>query len=226
MNTRVHRLGRKKSRPGADSVSELRKVQDREGKETMFGSLSEAVLDAIVVNKQGTIVLVNAQRKKLLRYKREELLNHSIEGLIPERFRGKCPGHRSGFSVDPRLRPVDTGLELFGLLKDDTEFPIGISLSHSRSTRACSFGARPVISRHGSGARTCHSLDLAIRAYASENISPLSAAFHFRSVTDLRVASRDLSRHLGEPGEPKPSSHFESICNSSPTILFGMDYAT
>jgi hypothetical protein len=57
-------------------------------------------------------------------------------------------------------------------------------------------------------------------------IPSLSPAFRFCRVTDLRAASRDLGRHLSEPREPKSSSHFESIRDSSLTILFGMDYAT
>ena len=64
---------------------------------------------------------------------------------------------------------------------------------------------------------------LAIRADTSEGISPLSPAFC--SVTYSQAASRDLARHLGEPEEPNSSSHFESIRDSSLTILFGMDYA-
>lgn len=66
---------------------------------------------------------------------------------------------------------------------------------------------------------------LAIRADTSEGIPPLSPAFRFYSATDLRAASRDLGCHLGEPGEPKASSHFESTRDSSLTIFAGKDYA-
>jgi hypothetical protein len=63
---------------------------------------------------------------------------------------------------------------------------------------------------------------LAIRADTSQDTVPLSPAFRFCGVTHSRAASRDLSRRLGEP---KSSSHFESIRDSSPAILFGMDSA-
>jgi PAS domain S-box-containing protein len=100
------------------------------GGDPLFRSLLESAPDAIViVNMAGLIVLVNSQTEALFGYPREELLGQPVETLVPERFRQHHRGLRDGYVVEPRVRAMGPGLDLFGRRKNGEEFPVEISLS-------------------------------------------------------------------------------------------------
>ncbi len=92
--------------------------------------LLEYAPDAIVlVDDRGVIRLVNAQTERLFGYYREELVGQPVEILVPHDTRASHVADRADYASDPRVRPMGVGLDLHGLRKDGTSFPVEISLS-------------------------------------------------------------------------------------------------
>ena len=115
---------------GTMVMSAIRDITDRKRADQKFKDLLEAAPDAmVIVNREGHIVLVNSQAVKLFGWSRDELLGQPIELLVPLRFSARHPDHRRNFFAEPRTRSMGAGLELHGLRKDGSEFPVEISLS-------------------------------------------------------------------------------------------------
>ena len=85
--------------------------------------------DAIfVTDPAGFIRGANPRASELFGYEQAELVGMSIEALVPERFRRNHPSHRENYNAHPRARQMGAALNLFGLRRDGTEFPVDIML--------------------------------------------------------------------------------------------------
>ena len=105
-------------------------ITERKRLEHRFRQAVESAPNAIVmVNKSGTIVMVNAQTEAFFGYSRAELIGQPVEILVPKRFRNAHVGVRQAYLAIPVSRPMGAGQDLYGLRKDGTEFPVEIGLS-------------------------------------------------------------------------------------------------
>jgi PAS domain S-box-containing protein len=102
--------------------------------EERFRGLLECAPDPIViVDETGAIVIANTASERVFGYSRGELLGQPVEMLVPARFRDRHAWHRQGFFPSAHFRPMGNGLELHGLRKNGTEFPVEVSLSVLRT---------------------------------------------------------------------------------------------
>jgi len=120
---------------GQRAQNELLQQQRRSGEalrlaEAKFRGLLESAPDPMVaVDREGQIVLVNAQAEKTFGYPREQLLGQSMEILVPVRLRKECAALRTAFFSEPQAGAAGTSLDIYGLRSDGTEFPAEINLS-------------------------------------------------------------------------------------------------
>jgi PAS domain S-box-containing protein len=100
----------------------------------LSSDLVRSVLDSapdamIIIDSSGKILFANRQVTALFGHESQDIVGGPIEVLLPERFRQRHVGHRSGYTNNVRVRPMGMGLDLYGMRKDGSEFPVEISLS-------------------------------------------------------------------------------------------------
>lgn len=102
-------------------------------KQLVEAIFSHASIGILVANDQGEILLANPFMLVQFGYAKEELTGKKVEVLIPGRFHHKHVHHREGFSSHMQNRPMGLGMDLFGVRKDGSEFPVEVSLCHYRN---------------------------------------------------------------------------------------------
>jgi len=115
-------------------ASTVRALDNSHSSEAYFRTLLESAPDAmIIVDREGTIAIVNGQAEAMFGYARKELVGQPIEMLLPERLRDTHVPDRLEFLNSPTLRPMGNGGELLARRKDGSEFPVEISLSPAKT---------------------------------------------------------------------------------------------
>ena len=103
--------------------------------EGRYRGLLEAAPDAmVVVNQSGEIVLLNVQAEKQFGYHRDELVGQKVKNIIPRGFAERLIADGTRTAAEALAQQIGTGIELNGLRKDGSEFPIEIMLSPLEST--------------------------------------------------------------------------------------------
>lgn len=106
------------------------KMDSKEGLNALFEYATEGIL---ITNSKAEIIKINPSAEKLFGYKPGELLGHKIETLVPKKYQSNHVHHRDKYKENPHARSMGKGMNLFGLRKDGSEFPVEISLSNYAS---------------------------------------------------------------------------------------------
>jgi PAS domain S-box-containing protein len=98
--------------------------------EEQFRALLESAPDAVVIaDKEGAIVLVNAQAERMFGYQRQEMVRQPVEMLLPRGARTVQAQQGESDVESASVRRMGIGLELSGIRKTGEEFAVEVSLS-------------------------------------------------------------------------------------------------
>jgi two-component system, sensor histidine kinase len=98
----------------------------------VWNDVLELLPDAVFIisggDDGGTIRYVNSQASRMFGYERSELIDQSIDLLVPSTTKQDHRRHRDDYMSAPSLRPMGAGLALHGRRHDGSEFPIDVLL--------------------------------------------------------------------------------------------------
>jgi PAS domain S-box-containing protein len=112
--------------PKIENTHQLPQVTNNEF-ETLF---NHATIGILITDSNGLVVNFNQYAEQLFGYQKEEILGKPVELLIPHGKRVAHIAHRTNFNEHPTSRVMGAASHLFAKRKDDSVFPVEISLSH------------------------------------------------------------------------------------------------
>jgi PAS domain S-box-containing protein len=94
------------------------------------GGLLEALQDAVALaDGDGTITAASARLEDMFGYGPGEMVGLPVESLVPAGLQKAHRRHRAAWARSPSARLMGEGMQLAGLRKDGSTFPVGIGLT-------------------------------------------------------------------------------------------------
>jgi len=184
----------------------------RESYDLFHALIDDSPTAIILADQAGVIQMVNKQVETLFGYARDELVGQPIEILLPQRARGKHIDLRNRYTLNPLIRPMGTGRDLYAAHKNGDEIHVEIGL-----TPILSAGSTYILSTI---------IDLTWRKLSEEKILGLSAQLE-ESVRELsQLATTDSLTQLSNRrafSEQLNLSLYTAARNSDQVSLMMMD---
>jgi len=96
-----------------------------------LNALFEHATEGIIISdKSGRILKANPSSDRLFGYEPGELTGKVIEDLVPRKYSETHIRERSQYNANPRARSMGKNMDLYARRKDNSEFPVEISLSY------------------------------------------------------------------------------------------------
>lgn len=113
--------------------------------ERRYRQLTEATQDAIVVtDRLGIVTLFNPSAERMFGYRADEILGQPVAQLMPQEFRTLHQRGLERYLGTRQARVIGRIVELRGLRKDGSEFPIELALSAISLGPATADGREPL----------------------------------------------------------------------------------
>ncbi|WP_317897605.1 PAS domain-containing sensor histidine kinase [Aurantibacillus circumpalustris] len=98
--------------------------------ESLNALFEHATEGIIISNKKGEILRANPSSERLFGFSDGELLGKVIEDLVPRKYSNSHVKNRENYNQNPHARSMGKNMDLYARRKDNSEFPVEISLSY------------------------------------------------------------------------------------------------
>lgn len=119
-----------------------RRTRELQRSQRAFQALTDTASDAIIAaTADGRIRYVNAAAERCFGYAADELRQQPLTRLMPERYRSAHSEGMARFLAGGQPQIIGRSVEVAGLRRDGSEFPLEISVGHWRSDDEAHFTA-------------------------------------------------------------------------------------